>query len=294
MMTAEAAGASTAVMVRHSSRGIVGTLSVVLLLCLSPTPAYACVWNFLDWFNPLPPCTVQDSPSQYRMNEVNDRIRSKLAVIAEEVKEVRAEIAGWKSAVQTARSFQATLVRTYGALSANPLPSLLAAYNRTPMANFLKIQPNGTFTISTTPFSFRQIADSIWTAFQDTTSLVHLYRKAWATTTALPGLVFRDGTLLEQQVTALGDYETYTRPILDSLAAIGDRTAQRYAGHAEVMGLAEAHISNLAATLSHSRSTAFEAQTQSLSAKIQALTAATDKRRALDQWQTTQLQTVGW
>ncbi len=279
---------------RRVARALVVAAVACLGIVLRPAPAHACIWNFLHWFNPLPPCEVQDDPARWRMHQTNNRILGKLGTIASDVIEIKAEIEGWKAASRTARRFSDQLARTYGDLSANPLPSLAAAYNRTPMANFLQLNANGTFSVGVDPINFRRVADSVWTTYQDSLGLKRIYRKDWEDPARLPKQIFGSGARLEQQIAALGDWETFTRPILDSLSMLGGRTASRYMAHAEVAGLSEARISNLAIALSKLRGTAFEAQGLGLSAKIQALTAATEKQRQLQRLHTTTGTPLQW
>lgn len=259
-------------------------LTACMLIMASPRSAHACVWNVLHWFNPLPPCEVEDQLGRYRNRQEAIRVEGKLGTLALHVREIRTELEAWRAAYRTARRFSEELTRVYGDLISDPIPSLLARYERTPLARFVRINPNGTF--ATVPLDslapaldFRTTADSVWQQFSDSLTMPRRYRRFAQAATDVPRMIYGTGMELERELAALHDFGTFTRPILDSLAEVGARTATRYVARGDVTGLSEARISQVSAVLSRLRGTAFEAQARGVSAKLQALTAVAERQR---------------
>ena len=256
----------------------------LLAIPLSPRPAHACLWNIFELFAPLPPCTVADKPVKYRVGQADNRILVKLAVIAAHIKEVEAEIAGWNNAIGAAKMYENRLVQIYGDLSATPMPSLSFTYQPLGVTSYVRRRPDGTYAVGITPIDLRGVVDSVWGTFHTAANLTRLYALAWARVPSdLSRNVFGPGQLLDAQITALGDYRSSTRPSMDSLTLMGGRIADRYAGRADVAGLSEARISDLAISLSKLRGTVFEANASAIASSLEALGSTAATQRVVDQ-----------
>lgn len=257
---------------------------VVLLLAGSASAAHACLWSVYNWFLPLPPCYVSDELSLYRNQQETVRVLGKLPTIALQIKEVRTEILQWRQAYRTARLYRDELAQAYGDLITDPLPSLEARFNRTPVGKLIRLAQNGTFVLldtSAAGIPFRRVADSVWGHFADSLEMGKLYRR-WNRLADMPRNVYQTGGRLEEQLVALADWERFSAPIVDSLQAIGARTAARYVGQADVAGLSEARISQLSAALTRLRGTAFETQARGISAQVQAVATASKRQRLIE------------
>jgi len=253
----------------------------LLLLMGAAQPAHACYWRLSDFFEPLPPCPVADNNTTHRVQEENARIMAKLVTVASHLQEVAAETVAWDGAMGTAVDYRDLLLRTYGDVSTNPLPSLSASYAQTPVAAYVAIGPDGSFHPVNIALGMRQSLDSLSRAFADSTNLQHLYAEERMPITRSALEVHQNAQRLNQQIVALATYRTATRPVLDSLQRMGGRLGTRYQNVSTGGAKAEADLSDLQATMARLRGTAFSTQAAAIQARVQALTAANATARRM-------------
>lgn len=250
-----------------------------------PSFAHACIWNVAHFFLPWPPCTVEDQAVLSRVQNLNLQIAAKLMTIATQIQQVKTEIYQWQNAYETARNYERLLKRVWGDVTANPLPSMVVAFNHSSLGAYLRLDDTGGWLPDLRLADFSAQADSIRDAFMNHTDLERIYQSTiapWGDMMAF-GLL---GTvqLAENQLAALGDWSRYSQIVRDSLRNIGNRAAARYEAHTDASGEAEAKISHLSIALSKLRGTAFEAQGMAISNRLMVLEMAAEQAQLLDRY----------
>lgn len=269
-------------------RGLSLFLFVMLtggLVMARPQPAYACIWNFAHYFMPWPPCTTEDETVLRRVQALNLQISAKLLTIATKIQQVKTEIRQWQQLYETARNYEFLLKTVWGDITANPLPSMVIAWNQSNFGAYVRLDHQGGLNLGIRPVDFKAQADSIRDAFMNDIDLSRIYDMA-----APYGFIIRNHALFtakfaQDQLRALGDWSRYARIVRDSLQNIGNRTASRYEGVTDVSGEAEAKISHLSIALSKLRGTAFEAQGLAISNRLRTLEIAAEQARLLNRYQ---------
>lgn len=245
-----------------------------------PVPAAACILNPLHNFSPWPPCTPDDLPNENRLSQTNQRIAGKLLIAAGKIVEIKSEIRGWQTAYGQALAFEQDLKSVYGQVTAHPVPSLVHEFNRTrPLGRYVRLEFDENMQIGVNTWDIRTVADSIKANFE--ANLEQIYSPGLRSAERLESHVFNRGAMIEREILAVRDFQRYSAQVIDSLHASGSRTADRYVGMATADGVAEAHISQLSATLNRLRGTAFDAQVRSLESRLQVLESSQANANAL-------------
>lgn len=243
------------------------------------SPAEACLWRLTDGGNPLPPCRIDDLFTSERLRQANNQIIGKLATIQVKIRQVRREVHGWQRSYETMRNFEDLLQRTWGDLTADPLPSLVVAYNRTGLGSYVAATYEGG-RFDADILDLNAAADSIWGTFQNQMDVERMYESALRP--RIEGLEresVREGERFKTQMLAIGDWRRQTQPARDSLFHLSNRIAQRYEGRGDADGVAETRISSLSTSLTHLRGTSFEAQARSVQARMEALESSAEAGR---------------
>lgn len=268
------------------TRSATAVLLAALTVAATPRSAEACLWSMYHEFMPFPPCEVDDVPGRAQLQAANRSLLAKVTTTAEKIRQVRTEIRQWQRAQRTALSFEQRLRSAWGDLTAPPLPSLVAAYNRTPAGAWVRLNAEGGLEVSATVIDLRAAADSVWMAFQDSANLRRIYRDGVTPRIGrLDDRLTRSRDRLDRSLTRLADFERYREQARDSLLATSERLSSRYSGEAETQGLAEARISGLSATLNRLQGSAFETQAQVLRARLSTLEASQSTGAHLDRRQ---------
>jgi hypothetical protein len=263
-------------------RAIACALAVVIATVGTPRASSACIWNYLDGFNPAPPCKKADKYTKSRLQQENARIVGKLTAVAGQIQQVEIEIKQWQKAYATATTYQDKLRAVEGDLMSNPLRSMVSAYNRTAMASYVKLSTDGT-SLGLHPVDIRASLDSIHDKLATDASYEQLYATARTEFKYKTRDIYRSGHALDDQFHALSDWQKGTATLKDSLRAAGNRNADRYAGETRTSGKAEAEISLTSAAITNLRGTAFDAQATSIQLKMHALQGTVETRRILDE-----------
>jgi hypothetical protein len=256
------------------------------LVVARPAPAYACMWTVplppLAVPTPFPPCDQRDEAEIQRLKNANVKVGQKLATTVAKIREVKREIRAWQSATETARGFEDQLRAVYGDLSTDPMPSLVSAYRRTNMAQYVGLEVGEDGQLQARMRDFRATGDSILDSYKDTDRLKARYdyfldREEVRWTNQFT----RVGAILDNRLQSLGNWEAQVRPHVDSVSAAGNRIANRYQGRDDVDGLSESKITTLSAELNRLRGTAFETQALGVRARMGALDEAIRMREQL-------------
>jgi hypothetical protein len=250
------------------------------LLAFGPAPAAACIWNTSHGFNPLPPCEVDDMPGRERIHQINTQLIGTLTSAAYHIREVQREVRQWRRAIAQAENYRRRAESYYGRMTANPLPSMVATYNReSPMAAYFQLNLDGDFKLSLTPVDLFASADSIRRSFADSLALrVHykdMFTKRLEATVAIRRHHLQKRAL--QRVENVVSYRQYVNLVSDSLKSRGDEFAKRYASEGLPDGLAEIKLSRLSASLSRLHGTALDAQVRGTQARMQGHSGMTDQ-----------------
>lgn len=265
---------------------LVIVLSALLMPVVTPASVHACVWKVTHGGAPFPPCEVDDIPLRRRIDQLNTQLVGKVATVAQQIMWVRQEVQVWKRSWRQAKMWTRRFQSTYGRVTANPLPSMIAQYNRrAPLGRYLKLSANGDWAVSLDPVDFREIAADFLDRLKDREELARTYFAG------LPDVIqtdvkddyswFRENAA--RRVNEMTEYEDYFEAASDSLRAAGDSLATRYADWATPDGLSEAKISRLSAILSRLRGTSVTAELRSLQARNQAVNTAIDRGERLRQ-----------
>jgi hypothetical protein len=249
-------------------------------LLTAAEPARACIWNVEHGGNPMPPCEMDDLPGRRRLHQLNTQLIGTMTTATYHIREVRREILQWRRTIQQAQRYKQRMELYYGNLTANPLPSMVAAYNRdSPLAAYFHLTIDGEFKLSLEPVNLFASADSLIRSFSDSLTVRKQYfdiftsrlerdtedRRQWLQVRAL------------DRLNRVVDHRQYVEVVSDSLRRTGEELALRYADEAEAAGYAEARITRLSASLSRLHGTALDTEVRALQARMQSYTGATDK-----------------
>jgi len=265
---------------------------VVAGLLLPAAPVSACIWNPAHNFSPFPPCETEDFPGHNRVAQVNGRIGGKLLVTAAKIREVKTEIRQWQALHTEALAFERALKRVYGNVTANPIPSLVAEYNRiNPMSTFVRIRDeDGGWQLELADLSV--LADSILTQFEG--DMLGLYNEVATAPDRMTRMIQSRGARIESEFYAVRDFQRASAPVRDSLMAMGERLAGRYEGEASDEGESEATITTLSAALARLRGTAYHAQVTGLEARMQSVEAGWEGSRQIARQEALLRSRRGW
>lgn len=263
------------------------SLFAIALVCtagigvvLAPAPVEACVWRTGHYGNPFPPCPAEDNVLVKRINQLNVQLVGKVTTVASNIMYVRQEVEQWKDTWRQAKGWVDQFRRHYSQLTTNPLPSLIAAYNRNaPLAAYLQLSDNGNWAVSLEPVDLREIAEQFLEDLHDEVKVNERFFRGLSV--ELTGAAdsefarFRDGAI--RRTTQMAAYERYIDILSDSLNATGTDLASRYTDWTDGAGLSEAKISRLSAMLSRLRGTSVAAETRGMEARAQAIESAIER-----------------
>lgn len=268
--------------------------SIIALLGVSLTvqPAQACMWNGLEGFSPLPPCDVEDQPARTRLDQTNERLVAKLVVIAGKVKTVREEIEAWQRAYQEARSFEQELRSIFGDVTANPLESMVAEFNRQqPLGRSIALSTDGTLNVQAdVPTNLKALGDSLLGRFTEAAGLEDLYQTGIRDieedltgdlAQALEQEAFATGAILDRRIKKLVDLKELQETFVDSLNRKGQRTSGRYAGVSSSSGESESKISHFSASMSLLQGTKFSTRISALQNRFESFNAGYQYERRI-------------
>lgn len=250
----------------------------------APSPAYACVWNTAHKGSPLPPCKQEDIPGFRRIMQMNAQLLGKIFAATGKIIWVKQEIKQWQSAHRQATRFRDQMERKFGRLTENPLPSLVAEYNRrSPLAKYIALNYDEKYLLAVSPLNVPHVADSIYTAFQDSFNISRLYGTAKMTASDIKyGTQYRLRNT-EKNLSALMDRRKFMEEFSDSLQEKAEEYSERYAAGREVKSsLAESQIELLSAQLNRLHGTAFEGEAAAINSRLEAYNSAvrTNSRNA--------------
>lgn len=264
------------------------------LVAFQPQPAHACMWNWGEGFSPLPECDIEDQPARKRLQQENSTLLAKITGEASRIVAVKQEIAAWNEALETAKNFEKVLKETFGDITANPLPSLVAEFNRErPLGRSIRLSSNGGLQVHVdAPVDIKALGDSLLRNLAESRGLEELYGmplndipEALSNDLEedLENELYGTGHILDRRLKQLVDLQEAHETFMDSLTHKGERTSVRYAGFGRASGESESEISHFSSSMSALKGTSYEAKLKALSQRFSSFHAAIRKRERVQE-----------
>lgn len=259
---------------------------------LTSQPAQACMWDWGHGFSPLPPCDVEDQPARTRLNQANERLGAKLVIIAKKITTVKQEIRAWQRTYDKAREFETELRGIFGNITANPLESMVAEFNRQePLGRHIALSSDGGLSVQTdVPTNLKALGDSLVGQLAQSAGLEDLYDLGVRDIAEdlegelmdnLRNEAFATGMILDRRLKKLTDLKEAQETLLDSLDIKGKRTSSRYAGVSSTSGDSESKLSHFSASLSLLEGTRFSTRIEALQNRFESFDAGYEYRRRI-------------
>lgn len=211
-------------------------LLVALLIVAPFSTAKACLWRISDAAMPFPPCPMNDALLQARLRQGVVRQLVQTGELGMEVYNMKLESQGRQGTNEVIEKFVDRLDQVQGDVSVPPVPSLVAAYETSPMITPVEGDSGVQFVYLATGIDTTAVTGGAdWQRYMNTDSISRMYSY-----TANQG----DSAMLKHLVALQQLIDSMARGG-DSLTASGNRYATRYQGAASNSGESEAKLSEL-------------------------------------------------